>query len=185
MIIEALVADRGRDDAGVNAVHRRADGRCGRDIVLSPVTHNVFPDTNSYGKGSQTVQQDLRGGCSDQLEQVDIEFTATGEQKQKIGHIQRSGYIYVSCSHQVGPQAGAPIVPPSLGETQGLLCGKGSALVSTPDSGKHSSAGPIGTLQPESGVEPWGLQQASRGQGLGLAFRAEVVARPRPPSTWA
>lgn len=57
MIVEALVADRGRDDAGVDAVHRRTNGRGGRDIVLSPITHSVFPDTSSCGKG---IKQSVR-----------------------------------------------------------------------------------------------------------------------------
>lgn len=49
VVVEALVADSRRDDAGIDAVH----GRGGRDIVLSPVAHGVFPGASGYGKGTR------------------------------------------------------------------------------------------------------------------------------------
>lgn len=44
MVVEAFVADCGRDDAGIDTIHGRPNGRGGRDIVLSPVTHSECTD---------------------------------------------------------------------------------------------------------------------------------------------
>lgn len=77
MIIEALVADRGRDDAGVDAVHRRANGRCGRDIVLSPVTHIRFPDISSYDKGIK------------QSDRICVEAVQTGQNRRMDTSLQQ------------------------------------------------------------------------------------------------
>lgn len=57
MIIEALVTDRGRDDASIDAVHRRSNGRRGRNIVLSQVPHFVFLNRRSY---AEKVRQSKR-----------------------------------------------------------------------------------------------------------------------------
>lgn len=51
MIIEALVANRGRDDASIDAVHRRANGCGGRNIILSQVPHFVFPNRKGFAEG--------------------------------------------------------------------------------------------------------------------------------------
>lgn len=183
MIVEGFVAYRGRDDAGVDAVHRRANGCSGRDIVLSPITHSVFPDTSSYGKGIkqsdricvEAVQTGQNSVIDNSLRQVSWKRRLTTSSDQVT-------FMFLAQTMQTGPQGGPPIVPLSLGQARGLGCGKDSSFVSTPDSGKRSSAGLIGALQPESGVEPWGTA-ASRGLGLGLAFRGEVIAsqgRPQP-----
>lgn len=51
MIIEALVTDCGRDDASIDAVHRRSNGRRGRNIVLSQIPHFAFPYRRGYVEG--------------------------------------------------------------------------------------------------------------------------------------
>lgn len=51
MIIEALVANCGRDNASIDTVHRRSNGRRGRDVILSPVAHFVFLNRRSYAQG--------------------------------------------------------------------------------------------------------------------------------------
>lgn len=57
MVIEALVADRGRDDASIDAVHSRANSCGSRNIVLSQVPHFVFPNRRSY---TEAVKQSVR-----------------------------------------------------------------------------------------------------------------------------
>lgn len=182
MIVEGFVANRGRDDAGIDAVHRRANGRSGRDIVLSPVTHSVFPDTSSNGKGINQSDRIFVGAVqTSQNRVIDNSLRQVSRKRRLATSSDQVTFMFLAQTMQTGPQGRPPIVPLSLGQARGLGCGKGSSFVST-DSGKRSSAGPIGPLQPESGVEPWGTA-ARRGLGLGLAFRGEVIAsqgRPQP-----
>lgn len=70
MVIEAFVADCGRDNAGVDAIHGRPDGRGGRDIVLSPITHSEYADRQRLWLKDQAVRKDRREGCSDLSEQI-------------------------------------------------------------------------------------------------------------------
>lgn len=113
MVIEALVADSGRDDAGIDAVHRRANGRGGRDIVFSPITHCVFQVTSSYGR---RVRQSDRI-CVEAVQTSQNRSTKSSLQQQEsrrkwsdlIWRI-RLHLCYTTCSNEIdSPQGGSPI----------------------------------------------------------------------------
>lgn len=162
-----------------------ANGRGGRDIVLSPVAHGVFPGARCYGKGTRQSC----GICGEAVQTGQNRMTDDSDGLREEGR-------ETGVSHPLRIRLHLSY----LLNARRYLAVKGAPLVACPDTWadmwQRLSLGnlpqirvnihlpiPSGALQPKSGVEPWGTHHQTVAWTSGLAFRGEAVAsqgRPQP-----
>lgn len=183
VVVEALVTDSRRDDAGIDAVHRRANGRGGRNIVLGPIAHGVFAGASSDGKGIKQSCRTRGAAVQTGQDRTTDELLREEGWENGIGHPLR---IRLHSSYLLNARI--------------YLALKGAAVFAWPetraDMWQRLSLGnlpqirvnihlpiPSSALQPESGADPWGTHHQTVAWTSGMAFRGEPVAsqgRPQP-----